>query len=169
MYYGGHEHEPGGEARYFDIMPFYERIILHASLWLGGGRDKLHAWPPKISAKDRAVLRYWITNSMQVMKDGTGMEIEVVGPAGSPVEDAVVRLVGNYNSPETRAVADEIAVETDEHGIAKISFPKHSVITSVWHMSARRGGSRTGFVTAIVADGKTTRMRIILPPPGNAA
>lgn len=164
MYYDDREHDPE-EARYFEIRPFYERILLHLSLWLGESEDELRPWPPQIPAKDRALLRYWISNAMQVMEEGTGFEIEVLDPSGSPAEEAVVRLVGNYNSPEVRAVADEIAVETDKDGIARLSFPRYSVITTVWHMSARHKGSETGYVTAIVESGKTTRIRLMLPPP----
>jgi hypothetical protein len=156
-------------ARQFKIRPFYERILLHASLWLGGSKDELHSWPPRIPARDRALLRYWINNSMQLMEDGTALEVEVVDSLGSPVGGAVVRLVGNYNSPEVRAVADEIALETGSGGFARLQFPKYSVVTALWYLSASRGGSGTGYQTAFLSEGKTTKARIVLPPPGGGA
>jgi len=168
MYYGGREREPGG-ARYFEIRPFYERILLHLSLWMGGSKGELHAWPPRIPARDRALIRYWVTNSMQVMREGTGLEIEVSDPSGSPAGDAVVRLVGNYNSTDIMAVADEIAIRTDSDGVARMSFPRYSVITSVWHASAERGGSRSDYVAVVIHDGEATKVRITLPAPLEAA
>ncbi len=149
---------------YFEIRPFYERILLHGSLWLGGGKDELHSWPPRIPAKDRAVLRYWISNAMQLMEDGTGIAIEVVDSSGTPVKGVVVRLVGNYNSRDVRAVADEIAIETAEDGIATLFFPKYSVVTSIWYISARHNGKQTGFTPIIVKEGKVTKKRVIVPP-----
>jgi hypothetical protein len=162
---GGHEEPETPIAKRFEIRPFYERMLLHASLWLGGGRDELHSWPSRIPARDRAIIRYWISNSMQVMSEGTALEVEVVDPSGAPVGGAVVRLVGNYNSPDVRAVADEIAVETGSDGFARMQFPKYSVVTALWYLSASRGGSESGYVTAVIEEGKTTRARIVLPLP----
>jgi hypothetical protein len=161
MYHNEEEHEKH-EFKYYEIRPFYERIFLHLSLWLGGGRDELHAWPPRIPARDRALLRYWINHTLQVMEEGTGIEVQVSDSDGSPVEDAIVRLVGNYNSPERREVADQIAIKTDEEGTVLLYFPEYSVISSFWFAAAEKDGARTDFEAVEVSKGKINKIRIML-------
>ncbi|MGD2080342.1 MAG: hypothetical protein PVJ36_04325, partial [Nitrospirota bacterium] len=54
-------------------------------------------------------------------------------------------------------------------GFARLAFPKYSVITALWYLSASQGSSETGYVTAVIEEGETTRARIVLPLPGGGA
>jgi hypothetical protein len=147
---------------YYKIRPFYERMLLHLRFWAGGGKDELRTWPPRISASDRALLRYWINNSMQVTSEGTGIEVEVLNASGAPVKDAVVRLVGNYNSSRRKAVSDIIAMETDSSGLATISFPQNSVLSSEWYVSAEKDGITTRFRPIELREGTLSSFKITL-------
>ncbi len=97
------EHNEAKEAdknHEYEIRPFFKRILLHLSLWLGGSRGELYTLPPRIPTKDRDILRYWINHTMQVMEEGTGIEVQVFNSKGETVNDALLHLIGNYNSPE---------------------------------------------------------------------
>ncbi len=157
------EDDNTGHVFYYKIRPFYERILVHLRLWTGGGKDELRAWPPRIPASDRALLRYWINNSMQVTREGTGIEVEVFDASGAPIKDAAVRLVGNYNSSRRKAVSDLIAIETDASGIATISFPQDSVLTSVWYVSAEKDGITTRYIPIELKEGRLSSFKIDLP------
>ncbi len=141
-----HEEREGGEhaTRYYEIQPFYKRIIFNLSLWLGGSRDELHQWPPRIPASDRLLLRYWINNAVQLMEEDTVIEVQVTGPDGKAVNDATVRLIGNYNSIKRKEVIDRLDIKTDTDNKASLSFPKYSVITSTWFIAAEKDGIKLG-------------------------
>ncbi|MEF9476341.1 MAG: hypothetical protein L0958_06645 [Candidatus Mariimomonas ferrooxydans] len=136
----------GGQGqRQYDIRPFYRRIFLNLSLWLGGSRDELHQWPAKIHKSDRMMLRYWISDVVQLMNEGTGIRVQVRNEKDYPAENAKVTLVGNYNNAVKREVNDKIVIITDSGGTAALSFPKFSVIKSTWFAGAEKDGITTKY------------------------
>jgi hypothetical protein len=155
------EKEDGGsDHQRFEIRPFYKRLLLHMSLWLGGSRSELHRWPPRIPASDRDLLRHWINNAIQVKEEGTGIEISVVYPDGKPAHAAVVRLIGNFNSKKKREVTDQIALKTDKMGKAILLFPIESVITSIWFVSSEKNEFQTAYKPLYIIPGKITKITL---------
>ena len=142
---------------------FFKRILLHLSLWFGGSRDELNTLPLRIPVKDRDLLRYWINHTMQVMEEGTGIEIQVLDSKKEPLSDSLVHLVGNYNSPERQEVKDQIDLKTDENGKAISSFPKYSVITSFWYVSAEKDSVTTEYIPITVVKDKVNKTKVVLP------
>ncbi len=146
----------------YEVRSFFKRVLFHITLWFGANRDKLYALPPRIPTKDRALLRYWISNSLQLMEEGTAIEVQVFDEQGGPVKDSMVHLTGNFNSPERAQVMDVIHVETDVQGKAALRFPEWSVITSFWFVSAEVNGKRTGYRFLRVIPGRINKMDITL-------
>ncbi len=161
MYHIRKDHE-NHEPEYYEIRPFYKRIFLHLSLWLGGRREELHAWPLRIPAKDRDLLRYWINHTIQVKEERTGIEVQVLDSKGEPVQNALVHLIGNYNSPTRQEVTDQIDIETDENGKALLSFPTYSVITSFWYAAAEKQDLKTKYHSIKIVKNGIVRINIDL-------
>ena len=161
---GGHEdHGPEGEGqRQYDIRPFYKRMFLNLSLWLGGNEEELRQWPQKIPDKDRLILRYWINNTVQFIDEGTGIEVYVINSNDNPVKNAVVKLIGNYNSPDRKEVSDQIIINTGDTGKASLSFLKYSVITTAWFITSEKDGIRTGYKPLIIKHGKVNQITLKL-------
>ncbi len=155
------EHNEAKETHKYEVRPFFKRILLHFSLWLGGSSDELHTLPPRIPVKDRGLLRYWINNTLQVMEEGTGIEVQVFGSKGEPIKNALVHLVGNYNSPERQEVEDRIDLRTDENGKVLLSFPIYSVITSFWYAAAEKDEVTTKYIPATVVKNRVNKIKII--------
>ena len=155
----GHEDHgsEGNGQRQYDIRPFYERIFLNLSLWIGGSRDELRQWPEQISESDRTLLRYWINNTVQLMEEGTGIEVEVINEIGEPVNNAKVRLAGNYNSVRRKEVADLIELMSDSEGKVILSFPESSVITSTWFVAAEKDGVRSDYEPLHITHGNVSK------------
>jgi hypothetical protein len=152
-----HGSEEKGQRQY-DIRPFYKRIFLNLSLWLGGSRDVLRTWPQRIPGNDRLLLRFWINNSVQLMEKGTGIKVAVLNNKGNPISNAKVILVGDYNSPDKREVKDQLSLKTDTEGKVFLSFPELSVITSIWHLSAEKDGISTEYMSLIIQPGQMNKI-----------
>ena len=150
------------EIRRLKVRSFLERVWLHLSLWVGKAQDELHTLPPRIPTRDRDVLRYWINHAFQVMKDGTGIEVQVFDTKGKPVEDATVHFVGNFNHSTRQQISDQIDLKAGQDGKALLSFPRHSVITVFWFVAAERNGLRTEYqsITARSGEMSTTELRL---------
>jgi hypothetical protein len=163
------EHKHGGEREVhgngkdehgYEVRSFFKRILFHISLWVGLNRDKLQDLPPRIPERDRALIRYWINNVLQLMNDGTAIEVRVVDGRGRPVKDSMVQLIGNFNVPERAKVRDVIDIMTDVKGRAVLSFPELSVITSFWFISAVVDGKSTGYRSLSVMPGKINKIEL---------
>ncbi len=161
---GGHgDHGPEGEGRkQYDIRPFYQRIFLNLSLWLGGGRDEFRILPERIPARDILLLGFWINNAVQLMENGTGIEVEVVNEKGVPAGDVEVVLVGNYNSADRKDVKDRMLLRTNNEGSVSVSFPGQSVVTSIWYAGAAKEGIITAYKSLVVSPGDVTRVSLQL-------
>jgi hypothetical protein len=159
--HGDHGSEGEGQRQY-DIRPFYKRIHLHLSLWLGESRDELRQWPPKIPESDRTLLRYWINSTVQLVKDGTGIEVQVLNAIREPVKNVAVRLIGNFNSPDKKEVEDEVIVSTGNDGKAHLIFPKFSIITSTWYVAAEKGDLKLAYKPLIIERGRINQISLEL-------
>ncbi len=157
-----HEKKRGKEysRRHYNIRPFYKRIFLHLSLWLGGSRDELHQWPPRILESDRLLLRSWIYNAVQLMADRTGIEVQALDTTGNPVENATVKLVGNHTSIEKKEIDDQIVMTTDIEGKAVLLFPQYSVITSTWFVASEKDSHRAEYRPIRVEEGKIKKVSL---------
>ena len=165
MYREGMHGDDGSEVqgqRQYDIRPFYQRLFLNLSLWLGGSRDELCQWPPEIPERDRLLLRYWINNAVQLMDEGTGIEVAVVNNKGNPISNAEIILVGNYNSTDKREVKDQLFLKTFTDGRASLSFPKSSLITSTWFIAAEKDGIKSDDQPLHIASGKVNKIVLML-------
>lgn len=128
------------KAHDYKTVSFLGQIFFRLTLWLGYGQEKLSALPPMIPAEDRAVLRYWITHTIQLMDEGTGIEVVVFDEKGIPLQDATVKFIGNFNEPTRLEVKDIFSSRTDESGKTVLHFPKLSVVTSFWYVIAEHRG-----------------------------
>jgi hypothetical protein len=165
MYRDGGHGDDGSEVqdqKQYDIRPFYQRLFFNLSLWLGGSRDELHQWPPGIPKSERMLLRYWIDNAVQLMEEGTSIEVQTTGPDGKAVNDSAVRLTGNYNSIERKEVVDQLDIKTDTDGKAYLSFPKYSVITSTWFISAEKDGIKSDDQPLHIVSGRVNKIVLML-------
>jgi hypothetical protein len=84
------------------------------------------------------------------MEHGTGIEVKVVNKKGNPINNDEVILVGNYNSYDKREVKDQLFFRTYMDGKVALTFPKYSIITSIWHVSAEKAGTITEYKYFIV-------------------
>ena len=154
-----HEHETEGQGHRYPLRPVHERLFLHLSLWLGMNRDALHRWPDKIDVVDRALIRYWIANAIQLKGPGTGIEVKVVDGQDRPVTGRRVHLVGNFNSPQRQQVKDRLVRRTDANGRVKVTFPPYSVVSGIWHIAVARPQA-TDYRRITLREGKTERVTI---------
>jgi hypothetical protein len=122
---------------------FLRQSFIRLALWFGYGQENLAALPPKIPAKDRAILRYWIMHTVQLITNGTGIEVMVLDEKGIPLQDATVKYIGNFNKPSRPEVNDIFSSRTDESGKTVLHFPKLSVVTSFWYVIAEHHGVQT--------------------------
>ncbi|HKJ76388.1 MAG TPA: hypothetical protein VKA64_04215 [Gammaproteobacteria bacterium] len=85
---------------------------------------------------------------------GSAIEVTVVDGEDRPVSGQRVRFVGNYNSPERQQVQDRITRVTDEAGRVRLTFPRYSVLTSIWHVAAA-GPQPTDYRRVTLREGRT--------------
>jgi hypothetical protein len=162
LYHIKNEYGESVEVQHFTIRPFYERILFHLSLWLGGGRDKLHHWPPRIPASDRAMLRYWIDNTLQVMEEDTGIEVQVFNSDEKLLSGVDVKFIGNYNSVERKNITDQNILKTDGKGKTLLLFPYGSVVTQHWFVSSQKNEMQTTYKKVQILPGRITRISLII-------
>lgn len=146
----------------YKVRSILSRLIFKISLWFNRNKDELYELPRRIPVKDRTLLRYWINNSEQMKVDDTVIEVHAVNKKGSPVQDTVIQLFGNYNDPEQTQVRDIIELKTDEQGLASLSFPKWSVITSFWFVTGTSKNKKPEYKPIRVKSGEINRIKIIL-------
>ena len=154
-------HSPGGSHEY-KRRPLFSSALFHLSLWLGGSREKLHALSPRIPARDRDLLHYWINHATQVMEEVSGIAVQVLDEGENPIQDAVVHLVGNFNHSTRQRVSDQIDLKTDRDGKAHLSFPKYSVVSSFWFVAAERNGLKTEYQVITVKSGEVSEIELRL-------
>lgn len=160
------EHHHGAESEReihrLKTRSFLERVLFYLSLWFGKGEDEFHELPPRIPARDRDVLRYWINHAVQVMEDGTGIDVQVRDKKGKPVRDAAVHFVGNFNHRIRQQVYDQVRVKADRHGKVFLPFPKYSVITAFWFVAAERNGYITEYKPIKLKSGEISKIELML-------
>ena len=154
--------ESEGEIHRLKTRFFLEKILLYLSLWFGKGQDEVRELPPRIPARDRNVLRYWINHAIQVLEDGTGIDVQVRDKRGKPVMGAPVHFVGNLNHNTRQKVSDQVRVKTDRHGKAFLPFPKYSAITAFWFVAAERNGYKTEYKPISVKSGEISKIELKL-------
>ena len=154
--------ESEGEIHRLKTRSFLEKVLFYISLWLGKAQDELYELPPRIPARDRDVLRYWINHAIQVMEDGTGIDVLVRDKRGKPVMGAAVHFVGNLNHKTRQQVSDQVRVKTDREGKAFLSFPKYSVISSFWSVAAERDGFVTEYQPITIRSGEMSKIELKL-------
>jgi hypothetical protein len=161
-----YEHHYGAESEReihrLKTRSFLEKVLLYLCLWFGEGQDELHELPLRIPLRDRDVLRYWINHAIQVMEDGTGIDVQVRDTRKKPVREAAFHFVGNFNHQTRQQVSDQVRVKTDRHGKALLSFPKYSVITAFWFVAAERTGLRTEYQSMTVKAGEMSKIKLTL-------
>jgi hypothetical protein len=160
-YHAAGGHHPT-EAHEFKKRPFLNRALFRLSLWLGGSREELHPLPPRIPVRDRDFLRYWINHALQVMGEGTGIEVQVIDEGENAAKDAAVHLVGNFNYSTRQHVSDQIDLKTDQEGKARLSFPKYSVVSHFWFVAAERNGLKTEYQPVTVKAGEMSKIKLRL-------
>jgi hypothetical protein len=138
---------------------FPRRVVLYSYLWLGKEHPEFVTLPPRIPERDRALLRYWINNSLQLEKDAS-IKVLVIDPEAGPAQGARVRLVGNFTNARRREVYDEMALVTDRRGEATLTLPAASVVSRFWFASASKGDRRTDFDYVAVTPGEEARLVI---------
>jgi hypothetical protein len=146
----------------YEVRSILSGILFRISLFFNRNRDKLYELPPRISVKDRALLRYWINNTEQVTIEGSAIEVYAVNGKGQPVPNLIISLIGNFNSPEDAKVKDIIEIETDAQGKASLFFPKRSVITSFWFVSEKSEGKIPEYKSLKIIHGKINKVKIVL-------
>jgi hypothetical protein len=150
------------EGHEYKKRSFLSRSLVHLSLWLGGRREKLRSLPPRIPARDRDLLRYWINHALQVMEGGTGIEVQVLDAGETPAKNAVVHLVGNFNHSKRQHVSDQMDLKTDQEGKARLSFPKYSVVSHFWFAAAERDGLKTEYQSLTVKSREMSKIELRL-------
>jgi len=161
-----YEHHRGAESERevhkLKVRSFLERALLYLSLWFGKSQSELHELPPRIPARDRDLLRYWINHALQVMDEGTAILVQVRDPKRKPVKDAVVHFVGNFNHGQRQQVSDPIRLKTGQEGKALLSFPRYSVITAFWFVAAERDGLMAEYQPITVRSGEISKIEFKL-------
>ncbi|MBW1998777.1 MAG: hypothetical protein JRJ29_12530 [Deltaproteobacteria bacterium] len=135
------------------------RVFFNLSLWIGLNRGKLHALPPRIPEKDRGLIRYWINHALQLTEEGTALTVRVVDREGRPVSNSRVYFVGNFTGPEREQVNDILELKANGDGRVSLRFPKWSVVSSLWFVSAEAGGRKSGYAYLEVIPGEVREAR----------
>ncbi len=150
----GHGHEDSDYST-----SIWNRIALRSILWFGGGRDQLMALPPRIPATDRAMLRYWITNSFQLQDDDTGIEITVVYQDNLPAVDEKIIFIGNFIFPGQQAIKETFIIRTDGTGKVTLNFKAGSVVSRFWY-AGLAGNKREEYTKIAIEPGIIKRITI---------
>lgn len=111
----------------------WKKMAFRTLLWFGGGRDRLMVLQPRIPAPDRAILRYWISNTIQLQDENTGIDLKVVNEGDTPTVNQEIILVGNFITPEQQEIREKYIIRTDETGHATLNFKAGSVVSSSWY------------------------------------
>ena len=148
----GHGHEEAGYST-----SIWKRMAFRSLLWYGGGRDKLMTLPPRISARDRVMLRYWITNTIQLEDSETGIHLLVVHRDNQPVVDREIILIGNFTIPAQPEIQETFRIKTDQDGRAVLNFQVGSVVSRFWY-AGLAGMNRDEYEKIILEPGSVKRI-----------
>ncbi|MEN8135475.1 MAG: hypothetical protein ABFS18_08070 [Thermodesulfobacteriota bacterium] len=111
----------------------WREIILRVMLLFDQGQDKLNVLEKPVPAVDRALLREWINNTVQLRTGGTAINIKLTSEKGRTTTGKKISLIGNFVVPSHTKIQETFIVETDDGGIASLKFPVGSVVSLAWY------------------------------------
>ncbi len=123
-----HSHDSPQSVSYWKDMAF------RSLLWLGGGREQLSVLPIVVPAGDRALIRYWVKNTLWLADEGTSITVQLAAADRQGVAGKEIVLVGNFVSPSHPEVRDSFLIQTDKDGRAVFTFPANSAVSRFWHV-----------------------------------
>lgn len=110
----------------------WKEIVLRAMLMIGHGKDRLFDLEKAIPAVDRALIREWINNTVQLQMEGTAINIRLA-PGGRPVVGKEITLIGNFVVSSHTKIQETFIANIDDSGIASLEFPVGSVVSRTWY------------------------------------
>ena len=138
----------------------WKEIVLRAGLLLGCGQDKLFVLEEPVPAADRALIREWINNTVQLRSEGTAIRIRLTSGKGRPAIAKEIRLVGNFIAPSQPKIQETFIIETDDRGEALLTFPVGSVVSLNWHVGRMAGHDNYQYQAITIVPGEINDLAI---------
>ena len=112
----------------------WKEIVLRGMLLIGRGQDKIKVLENPIPASDRALIREWINNNVQLRTEGTAINIKLATEKGQPIAKREINLVGNFVLPSHTKIRETYIIKTDGRGLASLKLPVGSVVSLTWYI-----------------------------------
>lgn len=139
----------------------FDKVYFKVMLWFGKGHDQLQSLPAAIPAKDIALIRYWINNTLQINEPDTTIAVEVRNREGTALPGTKVVFIGNFNSPDQLEVQDSFSVTTDKDGKALLRFPENSVVSRYWFIGLT-GTNKQDYSSFSIFPGRSNKYVLIM-------
>ena len=97
-------------------------------------RDKIKILEDPIPAPDRALIREWINNTVQLRTKGTAINIKLASEKGRATVGKEISLIGNLVVPSHTEIQETFKIKTDDKGLASLELPAGSVVSLTWNV-----------------------------------